>query len=156
MQLVLTCTTCGEVVRILTEDPGVIPRCPCCGRRFAVIASSDGEPAIESPRIDDNIVSWLSETPASSERNSAGDATCQSCGYAGMIGGDSVCPVCLEVNPTRLPARPPTVDCPNCGQAIALSDADRGKTTICPGCKYFLGCVVPPPKRLHRKLGGGR
>jgi uncharacterized paraquat-inducible protein A len=153
MQLQLTCTSCGEVVDLLTENPGNIPQCPRCGHRFAVNSSSDGEPIAESPRIDDIIVSWLFQSPESSERNSTGDATCQWCGYAGMIRGDAVCPVCLEVNPDQTPPGPPTVNCPNCGQAIELLANDRGKTTICPGCKYFLGCVLPATKPVYRKLG---
>ena len=156
MLLHLSCASCGEVFRILTEDPGNIPRCPRCGHRFDVNSSSDDEPIVERPRIDDIIVSWLSQSSDSSERDSAGDATCQWCGYAGMIRGDAVCPVCLEVNPAQTPPRPPTVDCPNCGQSIDLLENDRGKTTICPGCKYFLGCVLPAPKHVYRKPGAGR
>jgi len=156
MQLHLSCASCGEVVRILTEDPGHIPQCPRCGHRFAVISSSEGEPVAESTRIDDIIVSWLSQSPDTSDQDSAGDVVCQWCGYAGMIRGDAVCPACLAVNPAQTPPAAPTVDCPNCGQAIDLLEKDRGKTTICPGCKYFLGCVLPAPKHVYRKLGAGR
>ena len=156
MQLRLTCASCGEVARILTEDLGDIPQCPGCGHRFNVNSLSDGEATVERPRIDDIIVSWLSQSLDSSERDSAGDATCQRCGYAGMFRGDAVCPVCREVNPVQTPSGPPIVDCPNCGKAIDLLENDRGKTIICPGCKYFLGCVLPAPKHVYRKLGAER
>ena len=43
--------------------------------------------------------------------------------------------------------------CPNCGKAIDLRENDRGKTTICPNCKYFLGCVLPSPKHVYRRHG---
>jgi hypothetical protein len=152
MQLHLTCKWCGEVVRILGGDPGCIPQCPRCGQRFATISSSEREPIVESPRIDDSIVAWLTQSSDSSERASAGDGSCQFCGYAGMIRGDAICPVCQAVNPDQTPPGPPTVDCPNCGQAIPLVVNDRGKTTICPGCKYFLGCVLPAPKPVNRRL----
>jgi uncharacterized paraquat-inducible protein A len=156
MLLHLSCASCVAVVRIHAEDSGDIPRCPRCGQRLVVISSSDGEPTDARPRIDDDIVSWLSQSSDSSERDAAGDATCQRCGYAGMIRGDAVCPVCLEVNPIQTAPGPPTVDCPNCGQPIALLQNDRGKTTICPGCKYFLGCVLPAPKHVYRKQRAGR
>ncbi len=141
--------------RILSEDSVPFPPCPHCGHRLAVILAVDGEPIGVRPRIDDDIVSWLSQ-PAdsnSSERDAAGDSTCQFCGYAGMIRGDAVCPVCQEVNPAQTPPGPPTVACPNCGQPIDLRENDRGKTTICPNCKYFLGCVLPSPKHVYRRHG---
>jgi uncharacterized paraquat-inducible protein A len=156
MLLCLTCTSCGEDVRILIEDPDSIPPCPGCGQRFTVISIADDDPIDEAPRIDDIIVSWLSQPPDSSDEDSAGDAICQWCGYAGMIRGDAVCPACQAVNRAQTPPPPPTVDCPNCGQAIDLLENDRGKTTICPGCKYFLGCVLPATKHAYRTLTAGR
>jgi len=153
MQLHLMCTSCGEVVGILGEDPLEIPLCPRCGKPFAMIASSEAEAIAERPRIDDSIVAWLSQSSEPANRGSTGDATCQSCGYAGMIRGDAVCPVCQAVNPDQTPPDPPTVDCPNCGRVISVSGNDRGKTTICPDCKYFLGCVLPAAKKVYRKPG---
>jgi uncharacterized paraquat-inducible protein A len=33
------------------------------------------------------------------------------------------------------------VHCPDCGLAFCITERGRDKTTICPRCKYFLGCV---------------
>jgi uncharacterized paraquat-inducible protein A len=156
MRLDLICASCGEAVRILADDRGGFALCPSCGHRFGVVWASDSDPIAARPRIDDDIVSWLTQSSDSSVPDSAGDATCQSCGYAGMIRGDAVCPVCRAVNVAQASPAPPTVDCPNCGKAIALIESDRGKTTICPSCKYFLGCIQPGPKHVYRKLGAKR
>jgi hypothetical protein len=48
------------------------------------------------------------------------------------------------------------VDCPGCGKAVEYSDKDRGKTILCPGCNYFLGCLIPAEKHTYRKRRGRR
>jgi uncharacterized paraquat-inducible protein A len=152
MQFAMTCESCGEVDRILVENSGEIPRCPRCGQTYTAIAEADNKPFTGNSAIDDIVVSWLDRTPSASEPASAGEGICQSCGYAGMTRGQAICPACGALYRTPSPVVVPTVDCPNCGQAIELSANDRGKTTICPGCKYFLGCVNQTSQPNYRGL----
>ncbi len=152
MQFELACESCDEVFFILAEELGNICFCPRCGRRCAAVDRANGEPFAGNPSIDDIVVSWLGQTPSTCEPVTPGVATCQSCGYPGMTRGQAICPACGADNRPRPPEVIGTVDCPNCGQAIELLANDRGKTTICPRCKYFLGCVNQASKPLHRGL----
>jgi hypothetical protein len=155
MEFDLTCSTCRRLVRILTEDLGELPRCLECGGQLLFDSSKDCDSSGTTTALDEAILSWIDETTIDSEKPSEGDGTCQHCGYAGMIRGDNVCPVCREVNPLQTPPGPPTVDCPNCGEAIVLLHYERGKTIVCPGCKYFLGCVILPTERAGGKARKG-
>ncbi len=124
--------------------------CPSCGSAF--IAEGDVCPACGA-RTDPEarIASWL-RTPCGTGRPEpvAVDPVCTACGYAGEMIVDAdrgvvTCPACLVAIPPRRDAGSPkvidVVQCPGCGQGIGLSEADSGKTIICPSCSYFLGAV---------------
>jgi DNA-directed RNA polymerase subunit RPC12/RpoP len=57
--------------------------------------------------------------------------------------GAVACPTCGELDrPPRRRGRSRTV-CLDCGLIFELSSRDRGRTILCPGCNYFLGCLLP-------------
>ncbi len=158
MQLQLTCTSCSEVVGILSEDSVPFPPCPHCGHRLAVILAVDGEPIGVRPRIDDDVVS-LAVAAVGLGLVRAGCGRRFNLPILWLRWHDSRGRRLSRVpggQPAQTPPGPPTVACPNCGQAIDLRENDRGKTTICPNCKYFLGCVLPNPKHVYRKHGARR
>ncbi|HZW34832.1 MAG TPA: hypothetical protein VFF52_29185 [Isosphaeraceae bacterium] len=152
MDLLVSCPCCGATARILAEDLGSLPRCPACGHELTIEPARPGWGAA----LDDEIQSWLSEPGGVPAGPSSGDATCLTCGYAGLMEfdsahGDRICPACLSVDQTRTTGQDRTVACPGCGAALDISERDRGKTIICPGCKYFLGCVLPAEKHAYRR-----
>jgi hypothetical protein len=124
------CPSCGSA------RTGEGDACPDCGTR------TDPEA---------RIASWL-EAPSGTGRQQAAvaESFCTACGYAGdMIvdaaGGVVTCPACLVAIPPRRDERTSkvvrVVECPGCGHGIAVSEADAGKTVICPSCSYFLGAL---------------
>ena len=106
----------------------------------------------------DQIVGWLSESDQTSSGNASSDTTCGTCGYTGMMDrdperGGEICPACQAAYRRTLSQLTRTVDCPQCGIPLMLSDKDRGKTTVCPGCKSFLGCIWPVERPKRRLFG---
>ena len=157
----ITCSNCGEPSRIRTADEREIRRCPNCGRSFERDFSTYDASRSEDLAIDDAVVAWLARSSSEPTAESADFDTCFSCGYQGFMTCDpqseiTVCPACWAVK-LRLPEEAQhVVDCPQCGQPISVYERDRGKTTVCPLCKYFLGCVLQSPKRrfdVRRFLG---
>jgi hypothetical protein len=61
--------------------------------------------------------------------------------------GVTICPSCWAVKRDVHEESAHVVDCPQCLQSINVFERDRGKTTVCPHCKYFLGCVLQADKR---------
>src|SRR5579864_3642050 len=104
--------------------------------------------------FDDHVISWISAGPAPSEPEPAEEEfACRSCGYTGGMSFDVAkarrrCPACLAY----LPAAEQEVECPNCGRAIAITEAERGRTILCANCKCFVGCVKKNESiRMRRK-----
>jgi hypothetical protein len=105
--------------------------------------------------IDEQVLSWLSQPSGSAPLSAGGDLTCRSCGYEGLmqydsVQGDTMCPACMAVYTTRPTGDRRVIDCPGCGQAVPYGERDRGKTILCPACKYFLGCLIPAEKHRYR------
>jgi hypothetical protein len=150
----------------LIGDDAEIPNCPRCGRSVTIERSSAQQiVALDQPTAagavdDDSIVSWLAGAASSPPARSDGDAECPACGYQGLMAfdperADLICPACLEDYPTKpAPARAEH-RCPHCGRAIEIGEEHRGRTIICSGCKYFLGCLLPTEKRKHWQMGAG-
>lgn len=90
------------------------------------------------PLDDDLIASWLRDSPP---QPTGDDSACHICGYVGPLDPGGTCPACLAV--IAPPIQPPVIECPDCHRSIALVEADRGRTLLCPGCKRFLGCHLP-------------
>ncbi len=152
------CNDCGEAGSVLLEQEADIPRCPRCAGELSIERTGDEEPVFLHGDLDDDVVSWVSQPSESPEVRSGGEIVCSACGYAGVMSydsdqGDAICPACMTVFRKKRPPGYVTIDCPSCGQIVEYSDIDRGKTIICPGCKYFLGCLVPPEKHAYRSRG---
>ena len=102
---------------------------------------------------EDLIASWLTRSPACAESSSDDrEVVCISCGYAGPM-EDQACPVCH----CRWQDREGMIRralCPECGQAIALTDQDRGKTTLCPRCRSLLGILINRDEGTRRRISG--
>jgi uncharacterized paraquat-inducible protein A len=151
----VTCSACGLTGGLLVEDGAHAPRCPRCGAQLTSESVSGQETAAHDRAIDDQVLSWLSQTSGSAPLTSGGDLTCRLCGYEGLMQydsaqGDSICPACMAVYTTRSIGDGRVIDCPGCGQAVTYGERDRGKTILCPACKYFLGCLVPAEKHRYR------
>ena len=141
----LACPNCGDVGREVAEAVGDVIRCPSCAASFRI------EP-IEAagPSSDDRIASWL-EPMEPSPRSAIRDRDPSSCPLCGGEGnGGMGCPACGGVR--RKPVVPDRfeVECPECGGPIA---ARPGRTEVCPGCRSFLGILVPetPRRRWWRR-----
>jgi uncharacterized paraquat-inducible protein A len=148
----ITCSTCGENSRICTADEPGIRRCPRCGRSLERDSTSRDAARWEDLAIDDAVIGWIVRSPGEPTTESADVDTCFSCGYEGSMPYDSergiaICPACWAVRRDVPVEVPLVVDCPQCGQPINVFERDRGKTTVCPHCKYFLGCVLQSAKR---------
>jgi rubredoxin len=148
----ITCSTCGENSRILAADKHKILRCAGCGRSFERDCSSYDQTRCDDLAIDDEVIGWIVRSPGEPPTESADVDTCFSCGYEGSMPYDSergiaICPACGAVRRDVPEEIPVVVDCPQCGQPIDVFERDRGKTTVCPHCKYFLGCVLQSAKR---------
>jgi hypothetical protein len=61
----------------------------------------------------------------------------------------TICPACWAVKRDVPEESPHVIDCPQCLQPINVFERDRGKTTVCPHCKYFLGCVLRSDKGYY-------
>lgn len=162
-----SCPECGQIGRMRTGDDAETPACPRCGRPL-VIARSPGQQTVTpdqptaSGTVDDDIVvSWLARAAGLPPATSGGYPECPACGYQGLMAFDSdraglICPACFqEYRPKPAPARA-EVPCPHCGHAIEIGEELRGRTVICPGCKYFLGCLLTHEKRRPWRMGAGR
>ena len=102
---------------------------------------------------EDLIASWLTISPIGAETSSDDrEVACISCGYAGPM-DDRACPVCR----CRWQDREGMIRralCPECGQAIALTEHDRGKTTLCPRCRSLLGILINREEGTRRQITG--
>ena len=148
----IICSTCGEHSRIWTADEHHAPRCPRCGRFFDRDSRADDQSRTEDLAVEDAVIAWLAQSSREPATESAEVDTCFSCGFEGSMPCDSergirICPACWAVRRDVPEESPHVVDCPQCGQPIDVYERDRGKTTVCPHCKYFLGCVLPSDKR---------
>jgi predicted RNA-binding Zn-ribbon protein involved in translation (DUF1610 family) len=148
----ITCSTCGENSRIRAADKREIFRCPGCGRSFEPDSNSSDPCRWDDLAIDDAVVGWIVRSPGEPTTEPAEVDACFSCGYEGSMPYDSehgiaICPACSAVRRDVPEEIPVVVDCPQCGQPIDVFERDRGKTTVCPHCKYFLGCVLQSAKR---------
>jgi len=83
--------------------------------------------------------------------------SCPACGETGSIlaGDDAEIPPCPRCGQPFAIEWSSALACPHCGRAIEIGEKDRGKTIVCPGCKYFLGCLLPTEKRTHWRMGPG-
>jgi hypothetical protein len=157
----VTCVPCGINGVLLADESPDIPRCLRCGRPFQVAEIRASRSRNEGRPTDDLIATWLSEGPVRPARAQACDFSCRYCGYAGPTPhkngfGVIACPVCGEWDrPRRKLGRSRTV-CPDCGLIFELSAHDQGKTVICPGCNYFLGCLIPVEKARIRRFWSRR
>lgn len=146
----VTCPGCGRVgdVESTADAPG---RCPACGGELG---------------MDDRIAAWLAPEGGRAERRAPADRACLACGFEGPVPRDParavlVCPACgltrAEAPRAILAIGFHDVRCPDCGHDFAISEDDRGRTTICPACRRFLGCLLPVERpRRWRRLGRRR
>jgi phage FluMu protein Com len=152
------CTACGVYGSISVGPDAGILKCPRCAGVLSVERAGDeSQTALEKP-IDDIILSWVSQPRELPDDRPADDNICPACGLDGVMScdsarGDTICPACMSVYWRKRPRGYGTIDCPSCGRTVEYSDIDRGRTIICPGCKYFLGCLVPPEKHAYRARG---
>jgi hypothetical protein len=153
---VVTCAACGTEGKILVENPAELPRCSICGHALSLRPPA-GPP--EQTSVDaDQIVAWLSVSEWMPSAAAASEYTCRSCGYSGAMDRDParaglICPACQTAYRAPPDRRTRAFDCPHCRTAFTLSAGDCGKTTVCPACKYFLGCIWPHEKRPRRLFG---
>ena len=148
----ITCSTCGEKSRVPTADDRDMLRCPECGRSYEGDSSKDDRSRWKDLAIDDAVLGWIARSSREPITESSDVDTCFSCGFEGSMPCDSergirICPACWAVRRDVPEERPHIVDCPQCGRPIDVFERDRGKTTVCPHCKYFLGCVLRSDKR---------
>jgi hypothetical protein len=146
------CPSCGEHGGILAEDGSGVPRCPRCGQRLLIEPLAAEEPPIESRAIDDAVVSWVSQVSKAHPVKRDEVATCNSCGFEGLMEydsdrGDKICPACLSVFRSKPALSRHALECPNCHEPIEVYERDRGKTIVCAACNYFVGCVLRSEKR---------
>lgn len=133
-------------------------RCPNCGERL----DGPGQPCgnCGSAAGEACVAAWLSEPGESPSAKGQAEAErlCPGCGYLGpmIVGEDeAVCPACFVILPKiaaagqREPAPWQITRCPACRLALAVTEADRDRTIVCPRCKYFLGCLLRGDRR-HR------
>jgi hypothetical protein len=157
------CISCGVDGILLADDSRDIPRCLQCGRPFQVQEAAPEkrqrqEPICAKP-TEDLIATWLIEGPPLPAKPKSFDFVCHCCGHAGPKPrrdrfGALACPACGELDrPPRRRGRSQTV-CLNCGLLFELSARDRGRTILCPGCNYFLGCLLPVERQRHRPFWG--
>jgi uncharacterized protein YbaR (Trm112 family) len=144
-----TCPACGSLGTIMVENLADMPRCPTCGQMLSLTPASGTLDQV--PFDADQIVAWMSEPNLTPSGPSTSDTTCLSCGYSGTMEhdpghGGMICPACQRAWRATIDRLTRAVDCPQCGTAFTLSDPDRGKTTVCPACKSFLGCMWPVEK----------
>jgi hypothetical protein len=155
MHFHFVCTDCGVYGSISVGPEAGSLRCPRCSALISIEPTGDvSQDALHKP-VDDMIASWVSEPGESAEERLDADNICPSCGLDGVMScdsarGDTICPACMTVYWREKPRGYGTVACPGCARTVEFSDLDRGKTIICEGCKYFLGCLVPPEKHAYR------
>jgi predicted nucleic acid-binding Zn ribbon protein len=151
-----TCPACGARGTLDIESLPDSPRCPICGDVLAV-APSAGR-LHRAPVDADRILGWLSEPDPAPSGIASTDTTCLSCGYSGVMDrdqerGGQICPACQAAYQRSLGQLTRKFDCPQCGNAFTLVDRDRGKTTVCPACSCFLGCIWPVERPKRRLFG---
>ncbi len=158
MLIRLTCPACGDQGTPLVDDLADLPHCPGCGQQFAVVSQAAALPPAST--TDAEILSWLSQPGSIPEAASNSAPDCRSCGYTGPLELDAereryFCPACRSVCRPAVARPVKTTDCPHCGASFDLCESDRGRTVLCPECKYFLGCLLTV-ERLPYRLFGAR
>jgi hypothetical protein len=135
--------------------------CPACGAGWAdadVSCPACGFVHPPLPAAEELIASWVvASTPAESPPT-ARDTVCVACGYEGPMvpspdGDRGRCPACGEPWQDRGGIIRRST-CPECGQLLLLTERDRGRTVICPGCRSLLGCLLEREgrKRARRPM----
>jgi hypothetical protein len=124
-------------------------RCPSCGGDWAEAEVRCPSCGFEAA-AEDVVASWLAAEPGESVRGSGEEAICLACGYEGPLvegldEGRVLCPACGT--PWQKPGVVREAACPDCGKVILLTEEDRGRTIVCPGCHAFLGCLLEPDRR---------
>jgi hypothetical protein len=146
------CLNCGEHGWILSDELTVAILCLRCGNRLELESAEIEWSPREESAIEEAVASWVSQPPHAPAAQPVAVESCVYCGFEGLMDydsrrGDTICPACLAVYRTKAESPRQLIDCPNCQAPIEVHDSDRGKTIVCPGCNYFLGCVLLPEKR---------
>jgi hypothetical protein len=123
--------------------------CPACGAGWDAADLSCpacGFFSSAAPRAEDLIASWVATSAPAESPSTDRDTVCVACGYEGPMvaspdGHPGPCPACGDPWPDRADIIR-KVTCPDCGEPLPLTEGDRGKTIICPGCRSFLGCLM--------------
>lgn len=116
------------------------------------MTSQEPPPESNDEATDDRIASWVAEANAASHVDSE----------QGRSNADSES-ACEGIDPAWAPRKPIDLSltvvgsaaCPDCGCEITLTEADRGKTHLCPSCKNFIGCLLPV-ESVRARRGGTR
>jgi hypothetical protein len=150
------CPACGERGWIIGDQP-MAACCLRCGQQLDVGPERPQNHPKKAALDEDVVLSWIMEKPPPAETEKNVRPKCVSCGTDNLMlcdspRGDTICLTCLEVFRTRPLPVLRTADCPNCAREILIYEVDRGKTIICAGCHYFLGCMLEPEKRQFRSL----
>src|SRR5947209_3313706 len=135
--------------------------CPACGGDWAESDVRCRACGFEEA-AEDVVASWVADARDGPAPPGGDEAVCLACGYAGPLveapdGGRALCPACgTPWQDAGGILR--KVSCPDCGQAILLTEQHREKTVICPGCHALLGCLVGRERRgagRRKGLGAG-
>ena len=138
MPIQVACPTCGAAC----DDSDA--SCPACG---------SVNPA--GTTTEELIASWVVTSASPESQPEARDTVCVACGYEGTMVPSpdrdrDLCPACGNPWQDRGGIIKKTA-CPDCGQLLLLTEQDRGKTILCPGCHSVLGCLIEPGGRRRGK-----
>jgi hypothetical protein len=157
----VTCVACGVDGILLADESTGVPRCLQCGRPFRVSSVEEARPRVERRPTEELIATWLGPGPGLPDSAKFFEFACRFCGYLGPTPpkdrmGVVACPACRQFErPPRRNGRSRTV-CVNCELVFELSAHDRGRTVLCPGCNYFLGCLLPIERQRLRPFWSRR
>ena len=151
------CPNCAEYGWMLSDEPTRVPFCLNCGHRVEIQPLEAESSPREDLAIDEAVVSWLADAAPACPPKTDTIASCVSCGWHALMPydssrGDAICPACLAVYRTKPVPVQQLIDCPNCTRSIEVYESDRGKTIVCSGCNYFVGCVLLPERRRFNSL----
>jgi hypothetical protein len=157
----VTCVSCGIDGILLADESSDVPRCLQCGQPFHVGSRAKRHSGVRSRPTDDLIATWLSEGPVGPPPVKSYEFACRFCGYLGPTPhkdrlGMISCPACGEVARSRRKYGRSRTVCPDCCLVFELSAHDRGRTVLCPGCNYFLGCLLPLERPRNRPFWSRR
>ncbi|MGO8843382.1 MAG: hypothetical protein ACLQF1_20340 [Methyloceanibacter sp.] len=149
------CESCGVDGILLADESSDVPRCLQCGQPFQVESPGKGYSRGGGPPTEDLIATWLSHSPVGPPPAKSYDFSCRFCGYLGPKPrknwlGVVACPGCGEVDRPRKRRGRTRAVCPDCCLVFELSGRDRGRTVLCPGCNYFLGCLLPVERARNK------